>query len=116
MGQRYIGSKTKIKDVIVSEIQKFVPENGTVVDIMCGFGSISGELRKKNYKVIAVDVMNQACHVTKVKMLLTKPPLFKDVKKFMRSNQFYVVSQKTEVDKDIYLDNADHSFTLRNDN
>ena len=83
MGQRYIGSKTKIKDVIVSEIQKFMPKNGTVVDIMCGFGSISGELRKKNYKVIAVDVMNQACHVTKVKMLLTKPPLFKDVKKFI---------------------------------
>ena len=50
MGQRYIGSKTKIKDVIVSEIQKFVPKIGTVVDIMCGFGSISGELRKKNYE------------------------------------------------------------------
>ena len=83
MGQRYIGSKTKIKDVIVSEIQKIVPENGAVVDIMCGFGSISVELRKKNYKVISVDVMNQACHVTKVKMLLTRPPLFKGVKKFM---------------------------------
>ena len=93
MGQRYIGSKTKIKDVIVSEIQKIVPKNGTVVDIMCGFGSVSVELRKKNYKVIAVDVMNQACHVTKVKMLLTRPPLFKGVKKFMSKK--WQVSKKS---------------------
>ncbi len=81
MGYGYIGSKTKIADEIVSEIQKIAPEGETVCDLMCGTGSISLELRKKGYKVISADVMNQACHITKVKVLLRQSPLFRNIKK-----------------------------------
>ena len=81
MGYRYIGSKTKIVDEILSEIQKIVPEGETVCDLMCGTGSISLELRKKGYKVLSTDVMSQACHITKVKVLLRQAPLFRNIKK-----------------------------------
>ena len=80
MGYRYIGSKTKIVDEIVSKMQKIVLQGQTVCDLMCGTGAISLELRKKGYKVISADVMSQACHITKVKVLLRQSPLFKNVK------------------------------------
>jgi len=83
MGYRYIGSKTKITDQVLTEIQKVVPNGGTIVDLMCGTGAISIELRKKEYDVIAVDVMSQACHLTKTKVLLQKAPSFKGAKKFL---------------------------------
>ncbi len=82
MGYRYIGSKTKISNEIISEISKIVPHGGTIADLMCGMGVISLELRKKGYKVIASDVMHQACHITKVKVLLQQAPLFKGAKKY----------------------------------
>ena len=81
MGYRYIGSKTKIVDEILFEIQKIVPPGKTICDLMCGIGSISLELRKKGYKVISTDVMSQACHITKVKVLLRQAPLFRNIKK-----------------------------------
>ena len=83
MGQRYIGAKTKIVEEILNEITELVPTGSTVVDLMCGMGSISLELRKKEYKVIALDVMSQACHITKVKTLLQKAPPFIGFKKYM---------------------------------
>jgi len=54
---------------------------------MCGTGAVSLELRKKDYKVIAVDVMSQACHITKVKTVIQKAPSFVGFKKFMIKNK-----------------------------
>jgi len=82
MGYRYIGAKTKISNEIISEISKIVPHGGTVADLMCGTGVISLELRKKGYKVIASDMMHQACHITKVKVMLQQAPPFKGAKKY----------------------------------
>jgi len=82
MGYRYIGAKTKISNEIISEISKIVPSGGKIADIMCGTGVISLELRKKGYEVIASDVMNQACHITKVKVLLQQAPPFNGAKKY----------------------------------
>lgn len=94
MGYRYIGSKTKIVDEIISEIQKIVPEGETVCDLMCGTGSISLELRKKEYKVISTDVMSQACHITKVKVLLRQAPLFKNIdKEYITKEQTLLTEQ-----------------------
>ena len=83
MGHRYIGAKTRIVEEIVSEIIKIVSQNGTVVDLMCGTGAVAIELRKQGCKVIATDVMSQACHITKVKLLLQEPPMFNGVKKYL---------------------------------
>ncbi|MBT4325313.1 MAG: hypothetical protein HOD60_00175 [Candidatus Nitrosopelagicus sp.] len=92
MGQRYIGAKSKIAHEILQEITQLVPTGGTIVDLMCGTGAISLELRKQNYKVTAVDVMSQACHITKVKILLSKPPLFLGFKKYMIKNNEKILS------------------------
>jgi adenine-specific DNA-methyltransferase len=76
MGQRYIGAKNRVVDEIVGYIQKLVPKGGTIADLMCGNGSVSVKLRKSGYKVIAVDVMCQAYHITRAKLLLQNPPPF----------------------------------------
>ena len=83
MGYRYIGTKTKIRQEIMSEITKIVPEGSTISDLMCGMGTISLELRKRGYIVIATDIMSQACYITKVKLLIQKTPLFAGVQKYL---------------------------------
>tara|TARA_Y100000590_G_scaffold161645_1_gene185337 strand:- start:6421 stop:7485 length:1065 start_codon:yes stop_codon:yes gene_type:complete len=87
MGQRYIGSKTQIKDIIVSEIEKHVKKNDIILDAMCGSGRISLELRKRDYKVIAVDVMSQASHITRVNLELSKAPTFTKARTLVEQNE-----------------------------
>src|SRR5208337_1006563 len=82
MGHRYIGAKTRIVNEIIGYIQRLVPKGGTVADLMCGIGSVSLELRKKGYKVIAVDIMCQAYHITRTKVLLQSPPPFDRTKRY----------------------------------
>ena len=82
MGRRYIGAKARIANKILRHIQKSVPIGGTVADLMCGSGTISVNLRKRGYKVIAVDVMCQAYHITRTKVLLQNPPPFNGTKKY----------------------------------
>ena len=79
MGYRYIGSKTKITQEIISRVKQLVPQRARVADIMCGTGSISLELRRNGYTVLANDVMTQAYHITKAKVLLQKPPPFENI-------------------------------------
>ena len=74
MGSRYIGAKTRIVNEITRHIEQLVPSGGTVADLMCGSGSVSLKLRKHGYRVIAVDVMCQAYHITRTKVLLQTPP------------------------------------------
>ncbi len=83
MGYRYIGSKTRIVGEIITEIKKLIPNGGIVADIMCGSGAVALELRKNGYTVIATDVMSQAYHITRVKVLLQESPPFKGVKKYL---------------------------------
>lgn len=91
MGTRYIGAKTKISNVIMGEIAKIASSGEIVVDLMCGTGAISLELRKKGYKVIAADVMSQASHITKVKLLLQEPPPFASTKKHISKKGQHVL-------------------------
>jgi adenine-specific DNA-methyltransferase len=85
VGQRYIGAKTRVIDEIVGYIKKLVPVGGTVADLMCGTGSISVKLRKHGYRVIAVDVMCQAYHITRAKVLLHGPPPLTGAKRYFNA-------------------------------
>lgn len=76
MGIRYIGAKTKITHEILRDVRRLVPAGGTVADLMCGSGAISLELRRAGYRVVANDVMRQAFHVTRAKLLLQEAPDF----------------------------------------
>ncbi|MDH5482652.1 MAG: DNA adenine methylase [Candidatus Bathyarchaeota archaeon] len=86
MGQRYIGAKTRVVDEILRYIKKVVPAGGTVADLMCGNGSVSLKLRKSGYKVIAVDVLCQAYHITRTKVLLQDPPPFCGAKRYFKGD------------------------------
>ena len=54
---RYIGNKAKLTPYILDKVQQMIGDTGTVADIMAGTGTVSLELRKKGYKVVASDVM-----------------------------------------------------------
>lgn len=86
MGYRYIGAKTKIKLEIIRKIKSIIGDKGTVVDMMCGTGAISAELRKNGYSVIAVDLMSQSYHHTRVQLLLKNNPPFKHISKYLSKN------------------------------
>src|SRR5713226_8562936 len=86
MGFRYIGAKTRIVDEILNEVRERVPKGGNVADLMCGTGAVSVELRKSGFRVISVDVMRQAYHITRVKVLLQEPPVFVAAKKYLIAN------------------------------
>jgi len=103
MGQRYIGAKSKIAHEILKEITELVPPGSKIVDLMCGTGAISLELRKQNYNVTAVDVMSQACHITKVKTLLSKSPPFSGFKKYMIKNNKKISSNVSGYENIIYV-------------
>jgi adenine-specific DNA-methyltransferase len=93
MGHRYIGSKTKILDQVISEIKSIVPENGHVVDLMSGTGVVSVALRKSGFKVTA-DVMTYSYHHTRVALLLSEAPKFKNAIEFI--DKFYLSKYKKE--------------------
>lgn len=83
MGHRYIGSKTKILDEVVSKIQEIAPARGRVVDLMSGTATVSRALRKAGFKVTAVDLMTYSFHHARVVLLLSKSPTFKNAKSFI---------------------------------
>lgn len=59
---RYIGNKTKLLPHIMQKIEEMIGKTGTVADIMAGTGSVSLELKKQGYSVIASDVMTYSYH------------------------------------------------------
>lgn len=52
---QYLGSKMKIKDYILREVERITPEGGTVADVFSGSGVVAYNLAKK-YRVYANDV------------------------------------------------------------
>lgn len=83
MGHRYIGSKTKILDEVVSEVQNIAPARGRVVDLMAGTGAVSIAFRKAGFKVTAVDLMTYSYHHARVALLLSEAPKFKGASSFI---------------------------------
>ncbi len=79
MGYRYIGSKDKLSDIIISEIRRINNKTETVIDLMAGTGLMSLALRENNFKVVANDVMTYSYHHLHLHLLLSKAPEFNNV-------------------------------------
>lgn len=79
MGYRYIGSKDKLTDIIISEIRRINKNAETVIDLMAGTGLMSLALRENNFKVVANDVMTYSYHHLNLHLLLTQAPEFKNI-------------------------------------
>lgn len=73
---RYIGNKTKLLPYITERIHEMIGDTGTVADIMAGTGSVSLELRKHGYKVIASDVMTYSYHHLVTNLQIGEYPAF----------------------------------------
>lgn len=73
---RYIGNKSKLTSYILERIQELIGETGTVADIMAGTGTVSLELRKAGYKVIASDIMTYSFHHLMVNLQISETPSF----------------------------------------
>ncbi len=76
MGYRYIGSKDKLAEDILSIIKKQCPAAHSAIDLMAGTGLFSQHLRKNGYKVFASDVMSYSYHHLVVNLLLNDEPSF----------------------------------------
>lgn len=85
MGFRYIGAKTQILEEVIADVLTIAPRGGRVVDLMCGTGAVSAALRKKGYRVTAVDVMTYAYHHARIQLLLSTEPTFCKATTFLRS-------------------------------
>jgi adenine-specific DNA-methyltransferase len=94
MGFRYIGSKDKLSDIIISEIESAKKGANHIIDLMAGTGLFSLALREKGFKVSAVDVMTYSYHHLNVHLFLNEAPPFtgaeviKNFKKYKTQNLF----------------------------
>lgn len=79
MGYRYIGSKEKLANTLIEEIQRRCPTAHSVIDLMAGTGLFSLSLRKHGYKVLASDVMTYSYHHLTVNLKLNSAPSFKSL-------------------------------------
>lgn len=79
MGFRYIGSKDRLADVIISEINSLDINVKRVIDLMAGTGLLSRALRTAGYKVTAVDVMTYSFHHLNVFLHFDTEPSFSKV-------------------------------------
>jgi len=90
MGYRYIGSKDKLSDTIISEIKFLKKGAKRIIDLMAGTGLFSLALRENGFQVSAVDVMTYSFHHLNVHLLLNEAPAFKGVKVLKSINKFQV--------------------------
>jgi adenine-specific DNA-methyltransferase len=94
MGFRYIGSKDKLSDIIISEIKSTKQGAKHIIDLMAGTGLFSLALRENGFKVSAVDVMTYSFHHLNVHLFLGEAPPFKgisairNIEKFKTHNLF----------------------------
>ena len=79
MGFRYIGSKDKLTDVIISEIKLINKKAKHIIDLMAGTGLFSLALRENGFQVTAVDVMTYSYHHLNVHLFLGEAPSFKGI-------------------------------------
>jgi len=79
MGYRYIGSKDKLTEIVISEIQAINIKAKKIIDLMAGTGLMSLALRENGYTVLANDVMTYSFHHLNRHLLLSKEPPFKNI-------------------------------------
>lgn len=86
MGYRYIGSKDKLSDIIISEIRRINRNAHTIIDLMAGTGLMSLALREANFSVIANDVMTYSYHHLNLHLFLNKAPEFSGITSIINKN------------------------------
>jgi len=86
MGYRYIGSKDRLSDIIISEIRRINHNTETVIDLMAGTGLISLALRENNFRVVANDVMTYSYHHLNLHLRLTKVPEFNSISSIINND------------------------------
>ena len=91
MGFRYIGSKDKLSDIIISEIKSINCEAKRVIDLMAGTGLFSLALRENGFQVSAIDVMTYSYHHLNVHLFLNKAPLFMGLNELMEKKKYSAV-------------------------
>lgn len=91
MGFRYIGSKDKLSDIIISEMKIINPNATRIIDLMAGTGLFSLALRERGYQVTAVDVMTYSFHHLNVHLFLNSAPPFLGIKNIDNINKFSTV-------------------------
>lgn len=77
MGFRYIGSKTRIVKEIANAIGELAKPGSCIADLMCGTAAVSAELRRRQYRVVANDVLTFCYHHAKVALLFSSRPSFR---------------------------------------
>lgn len=88
MGYRYIGSKDKLSDIIISEIKSKKKKAKHVIDLMAGTGLMSLALRKNGFQVSAVDVMTYSYHHLNVHLFLNEAPIFQKTEHIEKINKY----------------------------
>lgn len=92
MGFRYIGSKDKLSEIIISEILSVSTNASHIIDLMAGTGLFSLALREHGFEVSAVDVMTYSYHHLHVHLFLGAAPEFIGIEKIANIDE---VKQKT---------------------
>jgi len=90
MGFRYIGSKDKLSEIIISEIKSTKRGAKHIIDLMAGTGLFSLALREQGFQVSAVDVMTYSFHHLNVHLFLGEAPAFKGIEKINNIEKFQV--------------------------
>ncbi|MEZ4885130.1 MAG: DNA adenine methylase [Chitinophagales bacterium] len=79
MGYRYIGSKDKLSDIIISEIKIKKKNAKHIIDLMAGTGLFSLALRENGFQVSAADMMTYSFHHLNVHLFLSETPQFEGI-------------------------------------
>ncbi len=73
---RYIGNKTKLLEFIAETLQRRGITGGTAVDPFCGTASVSAELKRRGFRVVASDIMEYAYVLAHACVQVAEPPRF----------------------------------------
>jgi adenine-specific DNA-methyltransferase len=95
MGFRYIGSKSKIVDVVVDKISQIAPSGSHITDLMAGTASVSLALRKKGFRITSNDLMTYSYHHAVTRLKFDHIPNFTAAQKFIDA-YFYQESPHVE--------------------
>ncbi|CAM3689532.1 DNA adenine methylase [Flavobacterium chungbukense] len=79
MGYRYIGSKDKLSEIIISEILKIDKNAKHIIDLMAGTGLFSLALRENGFIVSALDVMTYSYHHLNFHLFMNCYPNFEGI-------------------------------------
>ena len=87
---RYIGNKSKLLEQIVDKTRSMIGNQGVIVDLMSGTGTVALEYRRNGYSVIASDVMTYSRHHLNVNLRISEAPLFKGLDRIADTTNRYV--------------------------